>query len=287
VDDVRQRTAEELSKEKEAAEKVLREKVEMEKVLSALTEEQDALENEAKALRTANGEKDGKLDILQRRVAAQETELAALRRVLNRPAPGKVEQIYERASAELSAVKADLFKRPGENTPAPKPISLPSMPTAFPTPRPPISPRAAAAVVISNEEAPLGMDAPLPRELRPTSPGSPLPSTLRATVPGIPAPLVAATAPELNAFPRPTSPGFPRPPGMALPRSPSASVLPPVPPPEPTTVPSGRTPKPVPARTPPPPVVVAAPAPPPPELPAEPTTRPDALAAEEDFSIDE
>jgi chromosome segregation ATPase/SAM-dependent methyltransferase len=65
-------------------------------------------------LSTALADRENKLEILQRRLAAQDSELAALRRSLTRTPSAQVQQIYERATAELSAVKAELFRRPAE-----------------------------------------------------------------------------------------------------------------------------------------------------------------------------
>jgi hypothetical protein len=62
-------------------------------------------------------ERDTRIQVLQGRMAMQEAELVALRKALSRVAPNQVQQIYERATAELSAVKAELFRRPGEPMP--------------------------------------------------------------------------------------------------------------------------------------------------------------------------
>jgi hypothetical protein len=59
-------------------------------------------------------DRDSRLQGLQARIAAQDAELVALRKALSRVAPNQVQQIYERATAELSAVKAELFRRPAE-----------------------------------------------------------------------------------------------------------------------------------------------------------------------------
>ena len=63
-------------------------------------------------LTTRIAEREAKLDVLQRRLTAQESELSALRRATGRGGPNQVKEIYERASAELSQVKADLGRRP-------------------------------------------------------------------------------------------------------------------------------------------------------------------------------
>ncbi len=65
-------------------------------------------------LSTALADRESKLEILQRRLAAQDSELAALRRSMTRTPSSQVQQIYERATAELSAVKAELFRRTAE-----------------------------------------------------------------------------------------------------------------------------------------------------------------------------
>jgi chromosome segregation ATPase len=65
-------------------------------------------------LSAAASEKEARMEILQRRLTAQESELAILRRTAPRSPPSQVQQIYERAAAELTAVKAELFRRPPE-----------------------------------------------------------------------------------------------------------------------------------------------------------------------------
>lgn len=67
-------------------------------------------------LATAIADRENKLDILQRRLVAQDNELAALRRSLARTPSNQVQQIYERATAELSAVKAGLLRREVESS---------------------------------------------------------------------------------------------------------------------------------------------------------------------------
>ncbi len=65
---------------------------------------------------TAVADRESKLEILHRRLAAQDAELASLRRSLPRSSL-QVQQIYERATAELTALKAELFGR-SESRPA-------------------------------------------------------------------------------------------------------------------------------------------------------------------------
>jgi len=67
-------------------------------------------------LATTVADQETKLEILHRRLAAQDAELAALRRSLPRSSL-QVQQIYERATAELTALKAELFRR-SESRPA-------------------------------------------------------------------------------------------------------------------------------------------------------------------------
>ncbi|HEX4803920.1 MAG TPA: methyltransferase domain-containing protein [Myxococcaceae bacterium] len=67
-------------------------------------------------LATALADRESKLEILHRRLAAQDAELASLRRSLPRSSL-QVQQIYERATAELTALKAELFRR-SESRPA-------------------------------------------------------------------------------------------------------------------------------------------------------------------------
>ncbi len=68
-------------------------------------------------LATAVADRESKLQILHRRLSAQDAELASLRRSLPRSSL-QVQQIYERAAAELTALKAELFRR-SESRPAP------------------------------------------------------------------------------------------------------------------------------------------------------------------------
>jgi hypothetical protein len=83
-------------------------------------------------LSAAIAERDAKLHILQRRVAAQSAELSALRSSLGRAVPQQVEQIYQRASAELTAVKAEI--RRSASNPTEKPLEDPPVanPPAMP-----------------------------------------------------------------------------------------------------------------------------------------------------------
>jgi golgin subfamily B member 1 len=82
---------------------------------SALDAEKSArqrVEAELAAAKQQAAERDARVESLQRRLNAQESELVALRRAVGRSAATpQVQQIYERASAELEAVKADLLKR--------------------------------------------------------------------------------------------------------------------------------------------------------------------------------
>ena len=71
-------------------------------------------------LATAIADRENKVDILQRRLIAQDNELAALRRSLARTSSNQVQQIYERATAELSAVKAGLLRRESESPGGPR-----------------------------------------------------------------------------------------------------------------------------------------------------------------------
>jgi chromosome segregation ATPase len=62
-------------------------------------------------LSEALAERDLKIQALQRRLTAQNAELTALRSSMGRVVPDQVQQIYQRATAELTAVKAELFRR--------------------------------------------------------------------------------------------------------------------------------------------------------------------------------
>jgi len=81
-------------------------------------------------LSTALADRESKLEILQRRLAAQDSELAALRRSLSRTPSSQVQQIYERATAELSAVKAGLRRTASPSQSAPDKASSSSVPTS-------------------------------------------------------------------------------------------------------------------------------------------------------------
>jgi hypothetical protein len=72
-------------------------------------------------LSEALADRDAKLQALQRRLTAQNAELTALRSSMGRVVPNQVQQIYQRASAELTAVKAEMFRR---STGAPTPSAL-------------------------------------------------------------------------------------------------------------------------------------------------------------------
>jgi DNA repair exonuclease SbcCD ATPase subunit len=99
--------------------KALREAAETAKVLEA-------------SLQSALAERDTRLGELERKLMAQETELGLLRREAARNSADPVQRIYERANAELNAVKSELSRRststgaaparsPGTPPPVPKP----------------------------------------------------------------------------------------------------------------------------------------------------------------------
>jgi golgin subfamily B member 1 len=86
-------------------------------------------------LSAAIADRDAKLHMLQRRLAAQSAELSALRNSVGRSVPQQVEQIYQRASAELSAVKAEIRRsasisteKPLEDPPVANPPAMPLEP---------------------------------------------------------------------------------------------------------------------------------------------------------------
>jgi len=83
-------------------------------------------------LSAAIADRDARLHTLQRRLAAQSAELSALRNSVGRSVPQQVEQIYQRASAELSAVKAEI--RRSASIPTDKPLEDPPVanPPAMP-----------------------------------------------------------------------------------------------------------------------------------------------------------
>jgi len=83
-------------------------------------------------LSEALADRDSKLQTLQRRLTAQNAELTALRSSMGRVVPNQVQQIYQRATAELTAVKAELFRRStGATTPS-------ALEKADPAPTPPV-----------------------------------------------------------------------------------------------------------------------------------------------------
>ena len=71
-------------------------------------------------LSAAIADREAKLQILQQRLAAQSVELSALRSSVGRRMPQQVNQIYQRATAELNAVKAEI--RRAASIPAEKPL---------------------------------------------------------------------------------------------------------------------------------------------------------------------
>jgi chromosome segregation ATPase len=105
--------------------------------LVQLNEEITRLAQREAELSAKLGEKDARWEVLQRRLNAQETELATLRKAAGRSAPStppapanQVQQIYERASAELSQVKAELFSKKPPPKEAPKPPAVVAPPPA-------------------------------------------------------------------------------------------------------------------------------------------------------------
>jgi SAM-dependent methyltransferase len=86
-------------------------------------------------LSAAIADREAKLHILQQRLAAQSVELSALRSSVGRWMPQQVNQIYQRASAELNAVKAEI--RRAASIPAEKPLEdspVANPPGALPEP---------------------------------------------------------------------------------------------------------------------------------------------------------
>jgi chromosome segregation ATPase len=71
---------------------------------------------------------------LQKKLATQDTELGALRRAAARAGGNPVQEIYERANAELNAVKNELSRRTGP--PGPAVGGAPARPPPASNPRP-------------------------------------------------------------------------------------------------------------------------------------------------------
>jgi hypothetical protein len=74
------------------------------------------------------------VDSLQTQLEAQETELATLRRQTARTGANPVQDIYERANAELKAVKSELSRRTGvvHTPPGGIPVRTPTIPQVKP-----------------------------------------------------------------------------------------------------------------------------------------------------------
>ncbi|MFZ5472279.1 MAG: methyltransferase domain-containing protein [Myxococcota bacterium] len=117
---------------------------------AALFGKLEALDDETSQLRTASlmatqkenqltavvAEKDQKLDLLQRRLTAQETELSALRRVLGRGAASSPpSKVHERRVERAGEVK-DEVTRPVMVVPPAKPAPVPHRPSAPTLPKP-------------------------------------------------------------------------------------------------------------------------------------------------------
>lgn len=71
-------------------------------------------------LSAAIADREGKIHILQQRLAEKSAKLSALRSSVGRWMPQQVDQIYQRATAELNAVKAEI--RRAASIPAEKPL---------------------------------------------------------------------------------------------------------------------------------------------------------------------
>jgi chromosome segregation ATPase len=70
-------------------------------------------------------EAQGRLEMVQRRATAQETELSALRRATGRPSAEELKSIYERAQAEISAAREGARRATGRQEPVPSPPESP------------------------------------------------------------------------------------------------------------------------------------------------------------------
>ena len=87
-------------------------------------------EAEAARTRTAEleaklGEAQSRLELVQRRATAQETELSALRRATGRPSAEELRSIYERAQAEISAAREGARRTTRPDTTPPPPSEPP------------------------------------------------------------------------------------------------------------------------------------------------------------------
>src|SRR6185369_252824 len=98
--------------------------------MEALQKRVEAAEEKVQKAAPTLAERDKKIELLERRLKAQESELNALRKTAGRrsaAASGQVKEMYERAAAGISAAKAELFKQP---TPPPGSGSAPEKPAA-------------------------------------------------------------------------------------------------------------------------------------------------------------
>ncbi len=133
------------------------------------TEELEAAQGSASQgkaeLSAALADKDARIEILLRRLTAQESELAALRKSAARSPTSQVQQIYERAAAELTAVKAELFRRPVESAQTRRRPSEP----AVPTPPALAAPPPGLAAKTREEKSDMGASGSLPPTPMPES----------------------------------------------------------------------------------------------------------------------
>lgn len=138
----------------------------------ALRERAETAEEKERKASAGLGDRDKKLELLERRLKAQDAELNALRKAAGRPASGQVQQIYERAAAEISAVKAELFKGPpGTGGAAPTPTITPQKPAAPRQGEGKVETKVGArpAEVTVKTEAPARRPAPLGTQSRPVN----------------------------------------------------------------------------------------------------------------------
>jgi chromosome segregation ATPase len=99
------RRADELSQLAESAESHRAALVEVRQELSRYQEGAAVAEAREAEFQARLTEAQGRLDMVQRRATAQETELSALRRASGRPSAEELKTIYERAQAEISAAR--------------------------------------------------------------------------------------------------------------------------------------------------------------------------------------
>jgi hypothetical protein len=116
------RRADELSELAESAQAQRASLEELRRQLAGLEENAALAQAREAELQTRMNEAQSRLEMVQRRATAQETELSALRRATGRPSAEELKSIYERAQAEISAAREGTRRAGGPaSNPLPEP----------------------------------------------------------------------------------------------------------------------------------------------------------------------